>query len=539
VDRSRAHALRLGKLPLAVLAIGLAVTVGAFLLAQRWVDREQQHALEDAASNAASMVGSFGRQVEAILLAGSAIVDATEGDPETFDRAISERVGGTAVASITLLRRNGGSLEPAVTAGRRDPLILSRLTAADTRRLEEIARGDGAIRVVKIARTGEGPVIVLASSADEAGRFAIYAEIVVQELQRLFLVRLPDELEFATYIEPRSEETLISSNRDVLPIPGETVERQVAIGSERVAIVVGGDDVVSTLAALAPWLILGGGIAASIVLALVLELTRRRRLAEAAQASLAEQNERLRELDRLKDELVATVSHELRTPLTSILGYLELTREDPDGLSEEQRSFLDVVERNARRLLNLVNDLLFVARIDAGRLELDATDVELGAVVTECVEAQRVRAEGAGVALALEVDDTPPIRGDRARLMQLVDNLVSNAIKFTPAGGRVDVRVGAEGDAVVLEVADTGMGISEADQKRLYERFFRARAASDAAIQGTGLGLTIAKAIVDAHRGTMSLTSEEGKGTTFRVVLPVAPAKSGEGERQLAATPAR
>jgi len=125
--------------PLAALVIALAVTVGAFLLAQRWVDRNEREALEGAASNAASLVSSFARQVEAILFAGSAIVDATQGDPETFDRAISERVTGTPIASITLLRRTGNTFEPVATAGRRDPLLLSAFTAADERRLAEVA----------------------------------------------------------------------------------------------------------------------------------------------------------------------------------------------------------------------------------------------------------------------------------------------------------------------------------------------------------------------------------------------------------------
>jgi signal transduction histidine kinase len=525
-----------------VFVIALAVTVGAFLLAERWVDRKEREALEGAASNAASMVSSFARQVEAILLAGSAIVDATEGEPETFGRAISERVAGTAITSITLLRRVGDSYEPAASAGRSEPLLLSGLTSADERRLDEIAQSPGEIRVVKLAPSRAGSVIAFATSADEDGRFAVYAETVVRGLQSLFLIRLPEGLEFATYIEPRSNATLVRTNSDVLPIPGETVERRVSVGSEGALIVVGGgDELVSTLTELIPWLILGGGLAIASALALVLELSRRRRLAEAAQASLAEQNAHLRELDRLKDELVATVSHELRTPLTSILGYLELVREEPDGLSEEQKSFLEVVERNARRLLNLVSDLLFVARIDAGRLELEATDVELGAIAAECVDAQRVRAEHAGVALSLEIDDdASPIRGDRARLTQLVDNLLSNAIKFTPRGGHVDVRVTGQEETVALEVADTGMGISEDDQKRLYERFFRAKAAGEAAIQGTGLGLTIAKAIVDAHHGTISLESAEGQGTTFRVLLPVASEEAdADGGRRLVSEVAR
>jgi signal transduction histidine kinase len=529
VLRPKARSLRLGRLPLAALVVTLAVTVGGFVLAQRWVDRSERDALERAASNAASFVSSYARQVEAILFAGSAIADATAGESETFERALSERVRGTAITSITLLRRSGGSFEPVVTAGAREPLLLAGLTAADERRLETIVRTQGEIRVVKIARGPVGAVIGFATAADEAGRFAVYAETTMPVVNRLFLVQLPEGLEYATYVDRVSEETLVRSTSDVLPIPGETVERQIRVGNGRAVIVVGGGgDAVSTLTEAIPWLILGFGIVASVVLALVLELTRRRRLAEAGQESLVEQNAQLRELDRLKDELVATVSHELRTPLTSILGYLELIREEPDTISDEQRSFLDVVERNARRLLNLVSDLLFVARIDAGRLDLDVTEVELGAVAAECVEAQRPRAERADVTLALELDEhVPAILGDRTRLVQLLDNLLSNAIKFTPAGGRVDVRVGQRDGGVALEVADTGMGIGSDDQEHLFERFFRTKAAGEAAIQGTGLGLTIVKAIVDAHGGTISVESAEGAGTTFRVLLPTRLADPG------------
>lgn len=521
-----ARSLRLGRLPLAALLIALAATVGAFFLAQRWVERSERDALEEASSSVVAIVESFGRQIEAILFAGSAIVDATGGEPRTFERAVSPRVEGTAITSIALLRRSGGSLEPIVTTGRREPLLLPGFTSNDEMRLDEIAPGE--IRIVKVAQSAQGAVVAFATSVDEEGRFAIYAESLIPELDGLFLVRLPEGLEFATYIEPVSNGTLVQSTSDVLPIPGETVEQPIRLGSERAVVVVGGDKLVSTLTAAAPWLILGGGVVMAVVLALVLELTRRRRLAEAGQRSLVEQNAQLLELDRLKDELVATVSHELRTPLTSILGYLELVREEPGDLSDEQRSFLDVVERNARRLLNLVSDLLFVARIDAGRLDLDVTDVELGALTAECVEAQRPRADRADVALALETDDdVPSIRGDRARLGQLLDNLLSNAIKFTSAGGRVDVRLGEQDGCVVLEVAHTGMGIPSDDQGHLYERFFRTKNASEAAIQGTGLGLTIAKAIVDAHGGTVSLESAEGAGTTFRVLLPVGLADSG------------
>ena len=230
----------------------------------------------------------------------------------------------------------------------------------------------------------------------------------------------------------------------------------------------------------------------------------------------------------MKDELVAVASHELRTPLTSILGYVSVLQDEGDDLTDEHRRFVGVIERNAERLLGLVVDLLFVARVEAGGLRLEPEQVDLRTIVEECLETHRPSAEGAGVTLDLSAcDDAPVVDGDPDRLAQLVENLVSNAIKFMPGGGRLDVRLASEGGCAVLEVEDTGLGIPAGEQEHLFERFFRSSTARAAAIQGTGLGLTIAKAIVDAHGGTISFTSEEGVGTVFRVGLPlrvVAPA---------------
>lgn len=242
--------------------------------------------------------------------------------------------------------------------------------------------------------------------------------------------------------------------------------------------------------------------------------------AESTQRLLLQQNDRLRELDRLKDEFVALVSHELRTPLTSITGYLELVQED-ESLTDESRRFLDVVDRNSKRLLGLVGDLLFVAQIESGRLTLELGEANLQTIAEESVQALRPAAESGSIDLRFDSAPVPALQGDPARLGQLLDNLVSNAVKFTPPGGRVVVALGATEDDVVLAVSDTGMGVPAAEQRRLFDRFFRASSAQERAIEGTGLGLTIARAIVDAHGGAITFTSVEGEGTTFRVHLPL------------------
>jgi len=228
----------------------------------------------------------------------------------------------------------------------------------------------------------------------------------------------------------------------------------------------------------------------------------------------------LQEGERLKDEFFALVSHELRTPLTSIIGYLELVLDDEEELSEEARRFLEVVERNAKRLLRLVGDMLFVAQVEAGRLSLESSEVDLNGVASDSVEAARPAAERAGVTLSLEAEPVGRVLGDRDRFGQMLDNLISNALKFTPDQGRVDVRLADAGGHAVVEVADTGMGIPDAEQQRLFERFFRASSATSRAVPGAGLGLTIVKTIVEAHGGTVGLTSRENEGTTVRVELP-------------------
>jgi two-component system sensor histidine kinase/response regulator len=250
-----------------------------------------------------------------------------------------------------------------------------------------------------------------------------------------------------------------------------------------------------------------------------------RKLAEARMASHLELErdhvERLQALDRLKDEFVASVSHELRTPLTSIQGYLELVLDGEAGeLNDEQRQYLATVSRNSERLLRLVGDLLLVAQTDAGRLDLILGDVDLATLVRESVESARPPADAKQIRLEVSVDEVPPFRGDRARLAQLIDNLVSNALKFTLEGGSVTVSLTRGDGCAVLEVQDTGIGIPEAEQDLLFDRFFRARGATSRAIQGTGLGLSIAKTIAESHGGQISFESVEEVGTTFRVELP-------------------
>ena len=232
-----------------------------------------------------------------------------------------------------------------------------------------------------------------------------------------------------------------------------------------------------------------------------------------------------REAERLKEEFFALVSHELRTPLTSILGYVDLVLEEDaeEPLDPHVRRSLEVVERNARRLLRLVGDLLFVAQFEAGTLTLEPGVIDLPALAGQAVEAARPRARDKGVDLVLETEPVAQCAGDRDRVAQTFDNLISNAVKFTNPGGRVAVRVRAHGDRALLEVDDDGVGIPADEQGRLFERFFRASSATERAIPGVGLGLTIVKAIVEGHGGRIAVRSADGAGTCFQILFPLRP----------------
>jgi signal transduction histidine kinase len=256
------------------------------------------------------------------------------------------------------------------------------------------------------------------------------------------------------------------------------------------------------------------GSAAAIAVLVVLRLAGILRSLERTRA-------RLLEADRSKDEFVALVSHDLRTPLTSIMGYTELAL-DPEleqPLDDERRAYLEVVSRSSERLLRLVDDLLFVARLQTGRLDLAPAPLDLAELARKAALEAKRQANARGIELVFDGADPVEVEADKGRMLQLLDNLVSNALKFTPSGGRVEINVARNGRAV-LEVADTGIGLTSDEACRVFERFFRTDHAVERQIPGTGLGLYIAQAITEAHGGTITATPHAGGGTTFRVELP-------------------
>ncbi|MET1036428.1 MAG: ATP-binding protein [Arthrobacter sp.] len=232
-----------------------------------------------------------------------------------------------------------------------------------------------------------------------------------------------------------------------------------------------------------------------------------------------------------KDDFLANVNHELRTPLTSIVGYLEMAQDDPQVTPSLARC-VSVARRNAERLLGLVGDMLDAA---VGKLDVTAEPVDFAEIVDACVRAQSVRAERSGLELTARVDGPLKMAGDARRLGQVVDNLISNALKYTKRGGTVTVTAGSEGGNAVLEVSDTGIGMSEDELERAFTRFFRTASVRNSAIAGAGLGLAIAKDLVEAHGGAIVARSTLGEGTTFRVTLGPTAVRQGSARAALGA----
>ena len=233
-----------------------------------------------------------------------------------------------------------------------------------------------------------------------------------------------------------------------------------------------------------------------------------------------------REIAVMKNEFVSMVSHELRTPLTSIKGYVDLIVDGEAGdINDVQLEFLQIVQENSDRLVALINDLLDISRIESGRVHLKIEPIEMDGIVEGVVETFRTVADQAGVDLSSHISrGLPRAKGDRDRIGQVLMNLVSNAIKYSPGGGSTRVEAKRRGDNILIEVADTGIGIDPSDQEHLFTKFFRVDSSLTREIGGTGLGLSICKSVVELLGGEIGVRSRPGQGSTFFFTLPIASA---------------
>jgi signal transduction histidine kinase len=225
---------------------------------------------------------------------------------------------------------------------------------------------------------------------------------------------------------------------------------------------------------------------------------------------------------RHKSEFLANMSHELRTPLNAIIGFSEVLREEMAGpLNETQQQYIQDVLEAGQHLLSLINDILDLAKVEAGRMELALGEVSINDTLESGLTMHRARADRNNITLTLTIDpDLGVVIADERKVRQVVFNLLSNAVKFTPSGGRVEVSATRHDGFVEIAVADTGPGISAADRERIFEEFQQASGPAAGSIEGTGLGLTLSKRFVELHGGRLWVESELDEGTTFRFTLP-------------------
>jgi signal transduction histidine kinase len=252
-------------------------------------------------------------------------------------------------------------------------------------------------------------------------------------------------------------------------------------------------------------------------------LKEKSRQFEALTRELQHANESLKQLDRMKDDFVSTVSHELRTPLTSIRSFAEILHDNPELDEAERREFLGIIISESERLTRLINDMLDLAKIEAGQMTWNMAPTDLATIIHAAVAAAGQLFRDKGVALSLELAaGLPPITGDADRLTQVIINLLSNAVKFTPGGaGRVSVALERSGEREIVRVSDNGPGVAPEDQQAIFERFRQGGDAMTAKPEGTGLGLPICRMIAEHHGGAISVESAPGMGATFIVTLPI------------------
>ncbi|MGH8674463.1 MAG: sensor histidine kinase, partial [Burkholderiales bacterium] len=224
-----------------------------------------------------------------------------------------------------------------------------------------------------------------------------------------------------------------------------------------------------------------------------------------------------------KSDFLANMSHELRTPLNAIIGFSEVLDERYFGeLNEKQSEYVKDIHSSGRHLLTLINDILDLSKIEAGRMELDLADFDLPSALQNAMTLVKERAQRHGIALGLEIDAAlGTFRADERKFKQIMLNLLSNAVKFTPEGGRVSVAAKPNGTAVEISVADTGVGIALEDQAAVFEEFKQVGRDYTRKAEGTGLGLALTRRFVELHGGKISLASALGKGSTFTFTLPI------------------
>ena len=269
------------------------------------------------------------------------------------------------------------------------------------------------------------------------------------------------------------------------------------------------------------------------VTAIIRDITERkraeeqlRRVREQYTRELEDRNREIERANRLKSEFLASMSHELRTPLHTVIGFSELLGEETQGgLNAKQKRFVEHIHNDSLHLLDLINDILDLSKVESGRIELRLETFDLAPLIEDAVASIRSLAESRALEVRTSIAPMPAIEADRVRVKQILTNLLSNAVKFTPSGGRIDVEADIQDGLARISVTDNGVGIPDEEHEAIFDVFHQAGATTKGVREGTGLGLAITKRLVEEHGGTIKVSSEVGKGSRFTFTIPMAPAQ--------------
>ena len=523
----------------------LAVLLGmvALTLVCTWAVRSQIHTQETRAlqkrSSEVTLTLSAGlSEVRSALGVLTHIPVTAPGSPELFEQ-VSAPLINTSVRFVGVAERQGANYVLLAVVGEDTP----RGTVLEGERAALATRAAGATDFVSnVVHPADGPRIGFALATDHGARVVIREAKINPTTPATSLRGQPfSDVDAALFAAPTaSPDALVLSTTASLPLPGATVQQTTSVGSDQWLVVIAArGSLVSSYAQRAPWATLVAGLVLAALMAMVVETLARRRsyalaLVQARTAELEQTVQERSELERearhasaeaiaankSKSEFLSRMSHELRTPLNAVLGFAQLL--EMDDLAEQQRESVELIIRGGRHLLDLINEVLDITRIESGNFPLSPEPVLVGELLNEAVNFMRSLADRHRIHLVGDTNESCDVYvlADRQRLKQILLNLLSNAVKYNRVGGTVAVSCETIGDRLRLSVADTGAGIRPEDVGRLFQPFERL-GADRTEVEGSGIGLALSRRLAEAMGGTLDVESSVGQGSTFWVELPL------------------